>query len=145
MCLLCNKNFIHCSTIIFLPSDLNQLFKNLNVGQSVFTRKGKACIFHMCCFFVTRPFKYHKFCLVTLKFDLLLKYFIVNFLSAFLCRQQSIAHIGITLCGVCLSVCLSCSHTFVVVMHSYISQATHVFLEMLPLCSCTKVNDLDLK
>ena len=32
------------------------------------------------------------------------------------------------------SVCLSGSHTFLVVMHSYVSQATHAFLGMLPLC-----------
>ena len=47
-------------------------------------------------------------------------------------------HIGITLSGICLSigpsVCLSGSHTFMVVMlffvtHSYVSQATHAFLE----------------
>ena len=32
------------------------------------------------------------------------------------------------------SVCLSGSHTFLVVMRSYVSQATHVFLGMLPVC-----------
>ena len=42
-------------------------------------------------------------------------------------------HIGITLSGVCLSVRLSSSHAFVVVTHSYVSQATHAFLGMLPL------------
>ena len=55
----------------------------------------------------------------------------VNFL--FLCRLRSIAahkdHFVRR-----LSVCLSGSHTFLVVMHSYVSQATHAFLEMLPLC-----------
>ena len=35
---------------------------------------------------------------------------------------------------VCVSVCLSGSHTFLVVTHSYVSQATHAFLGMLPLC-----------
>ena len=35
--------------------------------------------------------------------------------------------------SVCLSVCLSGSHTFLVVKHSYVSQATHAFLGMLPL------------
>ena len=34
-----------------------------------------------------------------------------------------------------LSVCLSGSHTFLVVTYSYVSQATHAFLGMLPLCS----------
>ena len=33
-----------------------------------------------------------------------------------------------------MSVCLSDSHNFLVVMHSYVSQATHAFLGMLPLC-----------
>ena len=33
-----------------------------------------------------------------------------------------------------LSVRLSGSHTFLVVTHSYVSQATHAFLGMLPLC-----------
>ena len=33
----------------------------------------------------------------------------------------------------CLSVCVSDSHTFSVVAHSYVSQATHAFLGMLPL------------
>ena len=40
--------------------------------------------------------------------------------------------------GICLSVhpsvCLSGSHTFLVVTYSYVSQATHAFLGMLPLC-----------
>ena len=40
---------------------------------------------------------------------------------------------GITLSGVCLSVCLSGSHTFLVVVHSYVSQAIHAFIGMLPL------------
>ena len=34
----------------------------------------------------------------------------------------------------CVSICLSGSHTFLVVTHSYVSQATHAFLGMLPLC-----------
>ena len=53
-----------------------------------------------------------------------------------MCRLRSIAahRIGTTLSGVCLSVCLlSGSHTFVVVMDSYVSQETHAFLGMLPL------------
>ena len=36
--------------------------------------------------------------------------------------------------SVCLSVCLSGSHTFLVVTQSYVSQATHAFLGMLLLC-----------
>ena len=64
----------------------------------------------------------------------------------FLCRLQSIEHIGITLSGVCLSVflsvcpcvCLSISHTFLVVTHRYVSQATRAFLGMLPLCLIRK-------
>ena len=36
--------------------------------------------------------------------------------------------------SVCACVCLSDSHTFLIV-HSYVSQATHAFLGMLPLCS----------
>ena len=39
-----------------------------------------------------------------------------------------------TLSGFCLSVGLSASHTFLVVTHSYVSQVTHAFLGMLPLC-----------
>ena len=49
----------------------------------------------------------------------------------FLCHLRSIAahrdH------GVCPSICLSGSHTFLVVRHCYVSQATHIFLGMLPL------------
>ena len=59
----------------------------------------------------------------------------------FLCRLRSIAahrdHFVRRLSvrpSVCLSVCLSGSHTFLVVTHSYVSQATHAFLGMLPLC-----------
>ena len=50
---------------------------------------------------------------------------------------EAYQHIGITLSGVCpavcLYVCLSGNHTFLVVMHSYVSQGTHLFLGMLPL------------
>ena len=38
-----------------------------------------------------------------------------------------------TLSGICLCVCLSSSHTFLVVVLSYVLQATHAFLGMLPL------------
>ena len=55
------------------------------------------------------------------------------FLQAFLCRLRSIAahrdHFVRR-----LSVCLSGSHTFLVVTHIYVSQATHAFIGMLPLC-----------
>ena len=54
-----------------------------------------------------------------------------------LCRLRSIAahrdHFVRRL-SVCPSVRLSGSHTFLVVRHSYVSQATHTFLGMLPLC-----------
>ena len=40
------------------------------------------------------------------------------------------------------SVCLSSSHTFLVVTHSYVSQATHAFLGMLPLCFSYEINFL---
>ena len=52
---------------------------------------------------------------------------------SFLCRLQSIvAHRDHFVR--CLSVCLFGSHTFLVVTHSYVSQAIHAFLGMLPLC-----------
>ena len=41
---------------------------------------------------------------------------------------------SLCLAFVCLCVCLSSSHTFLVVMHSYVTQGTHAFLGMLPLC-----------
>ena len=58
-----------------------------------------------------------------------------------LCRLWSIAahrdHF-LRCLSVCLSVhpsmCMSSSRTFLVVTHSYVSQATHAFLGMLPLC-----------
>ena len=40
--------------------------------------------------------------------------------------------------SLCPSVCLSSSHTFLVVMHSYVLYATHAFLRMLPLCCIDK-------
>ena len=55
----------------------------------------------------------------------------------FLCRLRSIAahrdHFVRRL-SVHLCVCLSGSQTFLIVTHSYVSQATHAFLGMLPLC-----------
>ena len=57
--------------------------------------------------------------------------------NQFLCRLRSIAahrdHL-IRRLSVCACVCLSDSHTFLIVMHCYVSQATHAFLGMLPLC-----------
>ena len=54
----------------------------------------------------------------------------------FLCRLRSIAanrdHF-VRYLFVHQSMCLSSSHTFLEVMHSYFSQATHAFLGMLPL------------
>ena len=57
--------------------------------------------------------------------------------TSFLCRLRSIAahrdHFVWRL-SVCACVCLSDSHTFLIVTRSYVSQATHAFLGMLPLC-----------
>ena len=59
-----------------------------------------------------------------------------EFLLTFLCRLRSIAehrdHFVRRLLCVFLSV--RYSHTFLLVMHSYVSQATHAFLGMLSLC-----------
>ena len=41
--------------------------------------------------------------------------------------------------SVCPSLCLSSSHTFLVVTPSHVSQATHAFLGMLPLCCLLQV------
>ena len=57
--------------------------------------------------------------------------------NTLLCRLRSIAahrdhfvrRLSVRPC-----VCLSSSHTFLVVTHSYVSQATHAFLGMQPLC-----------
>ena len=61
----------------------------------------------------------------------------MGIIFAFLCRLRSIAahrdHFVRHL-SVCPSVCLSNSHTFLIVTHSYVSQATDAFLGMLPLC-----------
>ena len=58
-------------------------------------------------------------------------------IPAFLCRLQSIAtqrdHF-VRCLSVHVCVCMSGSHTFLVVTHSYVLQATHAFLKMLPLC-----------
>ena len=60
--------------------------------------------------------------------------------NQFLCRLRSIAahrdHFVRHL-SVCACVCLSDSHTFLIATHSYVSQATHAFLGMLPLCLVT--------
>ena len=64
-----------------------------------------------------------------------------------LCRMRSIAahrdHFVRRL-SVCACVCLSDSHTFLIVTHSYVthsyvSQATHAFLGMLPLCCLVNI------
>ena len=61
--------------------------------------------------------------------------------NQFLCRLRSIAahrdHFVRRL-SVCACVCLSDSHTFLIVTHSYVSQATHAFLGMLSLCCICK-------
>ena len=63
----------------------------------------------------------------------------VGVYKSFLCRLWSIAahrdHFvrGLSVCvSVRLSVCLSSSHTFLVVTHSYVSKGTHAFFGMLP-------------
>ena len=61
-------------------------------------------------------------------------------LSSFCVPCKAKRHIGITLSSVCLCVFLSSRHTtFFVVTHSYVSQATHAFLGMLPLFSCVEI------
>ena len=63
----------------------------------------------------------------------LLFHSLFKFYTQFLCRLRSIAahrdHFVRR-----LSVRLSVSHTFLVVTHSYVSQATYAFFGMLPLC-----------
>ena len=57
------------------------------------------------------------------------------FLQVLLCRLGSIAeHRDHFVRRLCVCVCLSCSPTFLALAHSYILQATHAFLGMLPLC-----------
>ena len=65
----------------------------------------------------------------------------VPLISLRLCRLWSLAahrdHFvqRLSVCpSVCVCVCLSGSNTFLVVTHSYVSQATHAFLGMLALC-----------
>ena len=48
-------------------------------------------------------------------------------------RDHFVRHLSVSL-SVCPSVCPFGSHTFLVVTHSYVSQATLAFLGMLPLC-----------
>ena len=59
-----------------------------------------------------------------------------------LCRLRSIAahrdhfvQSAVSAVSIHVSVCLSSSLAFLIVTHSYVSQATHAFLRMLPLCS----------
>ena len=63
----------------------------------------------------------------------------------FLCRLWSIVEHRdhfVRCLSVCPSVCvcLTSSQTFLVVAHSYVSQATHAFLGMLPVCYCLWVH-----
>ena len=68
--------------------------------------------------------------------------FYISSVWYFLCHLRSIAahrdhfvrRLSVRLC-----VYLSGSHTFLVVTHSYVSQATHAFLGMQPLCSALLV------
>ena len=54
---------------------------------------------------------------------------------SFLCCLRSIAaHRDDFVRRLYVRPCLSRSRTFLVVKHSYVSQATHAFLGMLPLC-----------
>ena len=65
--------------------------------------------------------------------------------NQFLCRLRSItAHRDhfVRCLSVCACVCLSDSHTFLIVTHSCVSQATHAFLGMLPLCLGEKYTPL---
>ena len=52
------------------------------------------------------------------------------------CLRSIVAHRDhfVRRLSVCACVCLSDSHTFLIVTHSYVSQATNAFLGMLPLC-----------
>ena len=57
------------------------------------------------------------------------------------CLRSKVAYRDhfVQLLSVPVSVCLSGSNTFLVVTHSYVSQATHAFLPMLQLCSFISV------
>ena len=63
----------------------------------------------------------------------------LSFLQLWLCHLLSIAAHSDHFVRR-LSVSRSASHTFLVVTHSYVSQATHAFLAMLPLCSAVSTN-----
>ena len=113
-----------------------------------------SCLDHMhCkleCVIKSRGFLYRFWNITLIYFLWFLKYktfqiliWSVDYLTAalvlvfFLCRMRSIAahrdH-SVRRLSVCPSVCLSGSNIFLVVMHSYVSQATHAFLGMLLLC-----------
>ena len=50
-------------------------------------------------------------------------------------RDHFVRRLSVCVCMyVSVCVCLSNSHTFLIVTHSYVSQATHAFLRMLPVC-----------
>ena len=59
----------------------------------------------------------------------------ILFVKFLFCLRSIVAHRDhfVRRPSVCLSVCLSGSHTFLLVTHSYVSQATHAFLGVLPL------------
>ena len=59
-----------------------------------------------------------------------LHYFLCHLRSIAAHRDHFVRRLSVRPC-----VCLSGSHAFLVVTHSYVSQATHAFLGMLPLCS----------
>ena len=77
---------------------------------------------------------------LTLKFDLLFKN-LTLVINLWTMRNRGFCVTCEALClasvrpSVYRSICLSGSHTFLVVRHSYVSQATNAFLGMLPLCS----------
>ena len=59
----------------------------------------------------------------------------LHVLFRLLCRLRSkAAHRDNFVRRLSVRLCLSGSHTFLVVTHSYVSQATHAFLGMVPLC-----------
>ena len=105
------------------------------------------CLYSYCIFILYQFYLFSVIfiCILLLKFVLYEFFFqIYNrrsilYNAPFLCRLRSIAahrdHFVKRL-SVCMSVCMSVSHTFFVVKLSFVSQSTHTFLGMLPLFSC---------